>query len=163
PPEVRRARGGVRAPGRGERSAGCAAPRRDVQARAAVPPAGAGRGGLLRDPAIHRRARAARVPAGRGRRAGRARGRGLARRPAALFIGVLEHYKDIDGLAAAWRLAAPRVPGVALHLVGKGTRAYVVEALLRDLPEQTRWTPELSTREVAEALDGATLLVLPSR
>jgi glycosyltransferase involved in cell wall biosynthesis len=83
--------------------------------------------------------------------------------PAALFIGVLEHYKDVDGLVAAWRLAAPRLPGVKLGIVGKGTRAHVVEALLRDLPEQTTWTPELATDEVAEALDRATVLVLPSR
>jgi glycosyltransferase involved in cell wall biosynthesis len=82
---------------------------------------------------------------------------------AALFIGVLEHYKDIDGLAAAWRLAAPRLPGVKLGIVGKGTRAHVVEGLLRDLPEQTAWTTELATDEVATALDHATVLVLPSR
>jgi glycosyltransferase involved in cell wall biosynthesis len=83
--------------------------------------------------------------------------------PAALFIGVLEHYKDIDGLAAAWRLAAPRLPGVKLGIVGKGTRAHVVEALLAELPEQTAWTSELATDDVAEALDQATVLVLPSR
>ena len=83
--------------------------------------------------------------------------------PAALFIGVLEHYKDIDGLAAAWRLAAPQLPGVKLGIVGKGTRAHVVEGLLRDLPEQVAWTPELATDEIAEALDRATVLVLPSR
>ena len=83
--------------------------------------------------------------------------------PAALFIGVLEHYKDVDGLAAAWRLAAPQLPGAKLRIVGKGTRAHVVEALLRDLPEHTAWTLELATDEVAEALDRATVLVLPSR
>jgi glycosyltransferase involved in cell wall biosynthesis len=87
----------------------------------------------------------------------------LPERPAALFIGVLEHYKDIDGLAAAWRLAAPQLPGVKLGIVGKGTRAHVVERLLRDLPEQVAWTPELATDEVAESLDRATVLVLPSR
>ena len=83
--------------------------------------------------------------------------------PAALFVGVLEHYKDLDGLAAAWRLAAPRLPGVKLELVGKGTRREVVEELLGDLPEQTHWIPELPTAGVADALDRATILVLPSR
>lgn len=83
--------------------------------------------------------------------------------PAALFIGVLEPYKNIDGLAAAWRLAAPQLPGVELHLVGQGTRTDVVEQLLADVPGQTRWTPQLSTPEVAAALDRATVLVLPSR
>jgi len=83
--------------------------------------------------------------------------------PAVLFIGVLEHYKGIDELATAWRLAAPRLPGVRLHIVGKGARAHVVAGLLRDLPEQCAWTRQLATAEVASALDEATLLVLPSR
>ncbi len=87
----------------------------------------------------------------------------LPERPLALFVGVLEHYKDIDGLAAAWRLAAPRVRDAGLHVVGKGTRRQVVEELVRALPAQTAWTEELPTSEVARALDDATLLVLPSR
>src|SRR5205823_3819584 len=53
----------------------------------------------------------------------------LPQQPVALFVGVLEPYKNVDGLAAAWRLAAPRLPGARLHLVGKGTRSNVVEAL----------------------------------
>jgi glycosyltransferase involved in cell wall biosynthesis len=83
--------------------------------------------------------------------------------PRALFVGVLEHYKGIDELAAAWRLAAPRLPGVTLHLVGRGTRRHVVEALRRELPAQTEWTGSLPTAGVAAALDAATALVLPSR
>jgi glycosyltransferase involved in cell wall biosynthesis len=39
----------------------------------------------------------------------------------------------------------------------------VVESLVADLPGQTRWTPSLSSPEVARALDEATVLVLPSR
>ena len=87
----------------------------------------------------------------------------LPAQPSALFVGVLEHYKDIDGLAEAWRRAAPRLPGAMLHLVGRGSRRHVVEALCRELPEQARWTPQLTTPEVAAALDQATVLVLPSR
>ncbi len=34
----------------------------------------------------------------------------LPQQPVALFVGVLEAYKNVDGLARAWRLAAPRVP-----------------------------------------------------
>jgi glycosyltransferase involved in cell wall biosynthesis len=83
--------------------------------------------------------------------------------PVALFVGVLELYKGIDSLAAAWRLVAPRVPEATLQVVGGGSRAHVVEALVRDLPERVRWTPQLSQPGVAEALDAATLLVLPSR
>ncbi|HEY5661114.1 MAG TPA: glycosyltransferase family 4 protein [Gaiellaceae bacterium] len=83
--------------------------------------------------------------------------------PQALFVGVLERYKNVDGLAEAWRLAAPRVPGSRLRLVGAGTLRAPVEQLLRDLPEQTSWDERLSQPEVARALDGATALVLPSR
>ncbi|MGH2996637.1 MAG: glycosyltransferase family 4 protein, partial [Gaiellaceae bacterium] len=87
----------------------------------------------------------------------------LPAEPRALFVGVLERYKNVDGLADAWLSAAPRLPGTTLQLVGSGTLTEVVERLLADLPEQTAWTPRLSTPEVAKALDEATLLVLPSR
>jgi glycosyltransferase involved in cell wall biosynthesis len=87
----------------------------------------------------------------------------LPERPAALFIGVLELYKNVDGLVEAWRVAAPRVPEAELRLVGRGPRAGLVEELVSELPAQTSWTPSLTTEEVARALDGATFLVLPSR
>ena len=81
--------------------------------------------------------------------------------PVALFVGVLEQYKNIDGLAAAWRLAAPRLGAASLRLVGKGSRADVAEALVRE--HGVRWDEELTAEEVAAALDGAWVLVLPSR
>jgi glycosyltransferase involved in cell wall biosynthesis len=84
-------------------------------------------------------------------------------RPAALFVGVLELYKNVDGLARAWRLAAPRVPNATLRIVGRGTQRAVVEELVRDLPAQTAWTERLTQAEVASAMDAATCLVLPSR
>ncbi len=87
----------------------------------------------------------------------------LPERPAALFVGVLEAYKNVDGLASAWRLAAPRVPAARLRIVGRGTMAPVVERLVAELPGQTDWTPALSPQEVAAALDDAWALVLPSR
>jgi glycosyltransferase involved in cell wall biosynthesis len=83
--------------------------------------------------------------------------------PVALFVGVLERYKAVDVLADAWRRAAPRVPGARLHVVGRGTMRDVPAALVAELPEQTRWTESLTTAEVARAMDGATVLVLPSR
>ena len=87
----------------------------------------------------------------------------LPERPAALFVGVLERYKDVDGLAAAWRLAARRVPGVSLRIVGKGSRTHVVEQLVRELPEQVEWSPAVPNDEIPGLLDAATVLVLPSR
>jgi len=82
----------------------------------------------------------------------------LPDRPVALFVGVLEPYKNIDGLAAAWRLARP---AAELRIVGKGTRTDVVAALVRD--GLATWQPELSTADVVRALDEASALVLPSR
>src|SRR5689334_714061 len=81
----------------------------------------------------------------------------------ALFVGVLERYKNVDGLADAWRLAAPRVPSARLHLVGAGTLRGAVEQLLRDVPGQTSWAERLTQPQVSKALDEATALVLPSR
>ncbi len=89
--------------------------------------------------------------------------RPLPERPVALFVGVLERYKAVDVLAEAWRRAAPRVPGATLHLVGRGAMREVPEALVAELPGQTRWTESLTTPEVARAMDEATVLVLPSR
>jgi glycosyltransferase involved in cell wall biosynthesis len=87
----------------------------------------------------------------------------LPARPQALFVGVLERYKNVDGLARAWRIAAPCVPEARLRLVGDGTLTAVAGSLAADLPEQTSWDRRLSTGEVAAALDESTALVLPSR
>jgi glycosyltransferase involved in cell wall biosynthesis len=87
----------------------------------------------------------------------------LPARAQALFVGVLERYKNVDGLAEAWRRAAPRVPDARLQIVGSGTLQPVVEQLVRDLPAQTSWTERLAQSGIASALDESTLLVLPSR
>jgi glycosyltransferase involved in cell wall biosynthesis len=85
----------------------------------------------------------------------------LPERPVALFVGVLEAYKNVDGLAAAWRLAAPRVPGASLRIVGTGSLTGVAEALVSD--HRVRWDRVLAPDEVAAALDASWVLVLPSR
>jgi glycosyltransferase involved in cell wall biosynthesis len=83
--------------------------------------------------------------------------------PAALFVGVLELYKNVDGLARAWRVAAQRLPGAQLRIVGRGSRADLVRQLVDELPAQASWAERLTQEEVARALDEATCLVLPSR
>jgi glycosyltransferase involved in cell wall biosynthesis len=83
--------------------------------------------------------------------------------PQALFVGVLERYKNIDGLAQAWRRVAPRVPDAKLRIVGAGTLRPVVEQLVREFPAQVGWVERLSQHDVSDALDESTLLVLPSR
>jgi glycosyltransferase involved in cell wall biosynthesis len=85
----------------------------------------------------------------------------LPERQTALFVGVLERYKNVAGLAAAWRLAAPQVDA-RLRIVGEGRETAVVERLVAEVPAQTEWTRRLQPDEVARALDDATVLVLPS-
>lgn len=82
--------------------------------------------------------------------------------PRLLFVGVLEPYKNVETLAAAWRLAAPRAPEALLRLVGRGSRTALVQELLRDLPGRTEWDERLTQEQVAAALDASRALVLPS-
>jgi glycogen(starch) synthase len=89
--------------------------------------------------------------------------RPLPQRPSALFVGVLERYKNLDGLARAWRLAAPRIPEARLVVVGKGPMLGEVQRLASELPGRVAHVPELPPDKVARALDDATVLVLPSR
>jgi glycosyltransferase involved in cell wall biosynthesis len=76
-----------------------------------------------------------------------------------LFVGVLERYKNVEGLAAAWRLVARRVEGAHLHLVGTGTLTDVAEALARD---GVQWDRRLEPDAVAAAFDASRALLLPS-
>jgi glycosyltransferase involved in cell wall biosynthesis len=87
----------------------------------------------------------------------------LPERPAAVFVGVLQRYKNVEGIAAAWRLAAPRVPEARLVLVGDGPLTEPVGRLVADLPGQTEWIRRLPTPEVVRALDDAWALLLPSQ
>lgn len=83
--------------------------------------------------------------------------------PVALFVGVLERYKNVDGLVDAWRRVAPRLPEANLRIVGRGSLAPLVEQLVREMPGQAAWIRELPPEGVAAELDRATCLVLPSR
>jgi len=86
----------------------------------------------------------------------------LPERPVALFVGMLEAYKNVDGLAAAWRRVAPVIPDARLVIVGRGTRRHVVDVLLSEFPHQVEYHEQLLPAEVAAQLDAATVLVLPS-
>jgi glycosyltransferase involved in cell wall biosynthesis len=87
----------------------------------------------------------------------------LPERPTAVFVGMLEPYKNVDGLADAWRLVVRELPEARLVIVGKGSMRATIERLVVDLPENVDWHPELPPREVARKLDEGTLLALPSR
>jgi glycosyltransferase involved in cell wall biosynthesis len=77
-----------------------------------------------------------------------------------LFVGVLERYKNLDVLAAAWKLVTARVPDATLHLVGMGAQTAVAEELVRG--GAVRWDRRLDPGGVAAALDASRALVLPS-
>ena len=87
----------------------------------------------------------------------------LPESPQALFVGVLELYKNVDGLVEAWRLVARRLSGARLRIVGDGTRGDLAAALEHELPGRVEWTRRLAPGEVAAAIDDSTCLVLPSR
>jgi glycosyltransferase involved in cell wall biosynthesis len=87
----------------------------------------------------------------------------LPDQPAALFVGVLEPYKNVAGLAEAWRRVAPEVPDARLVVVGSGRQAPLVERLSAELPGRVEHLVVLPPEDVARRLDGATVLVLPSR
>ncbi len=85
----------------------------------------------------------------------------LPAEPTALFVGVLESTKNLDGLARAWTDVVRRLPGARLHLVGDGSLRAVAERLVRD--SGASWDRSLDAEGVAAAMDGSWLLVLPSR
>jgi glycosyltransferase involved in cell wall biosynthesis len=87
----------------------------------------------------------------------------LPEQPQALFVGVLERYKNVDGLLAAWRRVVPRVPDARLRLVGTGALEAEVRHAAGDPAQRVSWSPRLSQPDVAAALDESTCLVLPSR
>ncbi len=87
----------------------------------------------------------------------------LPESPQVLFVGVLERYKNVENLAAAWRVAAALVPDACLQLVGDGHRRAIAERLVTDFPHRVSWTRAVPVEEVVRALDAAWFLVLPSR
>jgi glycosyltransferase involved in cell wall biosynthesis len=86
----------------------------------------------------------------------------LPERPEAVFVGVLERYKNVRSLASAWRRVAAQVPDATLHVIGRGHERAVVESLVRDLPGRVAWDEWAPSAQVSAALDAATVLVLPS-
>ena len=87
----------------------------------------------------------------------------LPEQPTALFVGMLEAYKNIDGLVAAWRLVMRELPDARLVIVGKGARRDLVDDLVAEFPDNVEHFEQLSPELVAEKMDAATFLLLPSR
>ena len=86
----------------------------------------------------------------------------LPERPTVAFVGALEAYKNVEGLAAAWRLVAERVPAAGLVIVGSGSQQAVVDRLVADFPGRVEHDTWLEPEAVSQRLDAATVLVLPS-
>lgn len=80
----------------------------------------------------------------------------------ALFVGVAERYKNVQGLADAWRRVVRKLPGATLHLVSRGRERAVLERLAHELPRQVEWDEMLPPERIAAALDESAVLVLPS-
>jgi glycosyltransferase involved in cell wall biosynthesis len=88
--------------------------------------------------------------------------RPLPEQPAVAWIGVLQPYKHPRLLADAWRLAAPRVEGARLVIVGQGPMRPVVDDLVREFPTRVTGVPRLTPAGVAKLLDNSTLLAISS-
>ena len=86
----------------------------------------------------------------------------LPERPTVAFVGALEAYKNVEGLAAAWRLVADRAARGRLVIVGSGSQQAVVDRLVTDFPGRVEHHEWLEPEAVSEQLDAATVLVLPS-
>lgn len=80
----------------------------------------------------------------------------LPEHPRVVFVGVLERYKAFDTLVAAWPLVRERVPDAILHVVGDGRLRELVTA-------DMKWSPRLTAEAVADSMDAAWLVCLPSR
>jgi glycosyltransferase involved in cell wall biosynthesis len=87
----------------------------------------------------------------------------LPERPTAIFVGMLEAYKNVDDLAAAWRTVVERRPEALLIVVGDGARRHVIDRLVADLPGNVEHFAQLDPREVAAVVDRSTVLVLSSK
>lgn len=79
-----------------------------------------------------------------------------------VFVGALEQYKNVDGLAAAWRRVARDVPDATLAVVGKGSRHEVIDRLVADQPGRVEHHRELLPPQVAGEIDRSRALILPS-
>jgi glycogen synthase len=86
----------------------------------------------------------------------------LPERPTLIFVGALERYKNVEGLASAWALVAPAVPEARLVVVGRGSQQEVVDRLLEDFPGRVEHDAWLEPVQLSRRLDEATALVLPS-
>jgi glycosyltransferase involved in cell wall biosynthesis len=79
-----------------------------------------------------------------------------------VFVGALEPYKNIDGLAAAWRDVVHTDARAKLTIIGRGSRRFVVEQLVRDLTGSVTHHAVLAPERIARELDASRALVLPS-
>ena len=86
----------------------------------------------------------------------------LPERPTVVFVGALERYKNIGGLGDAWRLVAAQLPEARLVIIGSGSQQWVVTKLVADFPGRVEHHEWLDPAAVSDALDVATVLVLPS-
>jgi glycosyltransferase involved in cell wall biosynthesis len=78
-----------------------------------------------------------------------------------VFVGALEAYKNVDGLAAAWRRVALRVPEARLTVIGRGSRQSVIDRLVSEVAG-VEHVAAADPPDVVAALDRARALALPS-
>jgi glycosyltransferase involved in cell wall biosynthesis len=85
--------------------------------------------------------------------------------PRVAFVGVLERYKGVDTLLAAWPSVVDRVPGAELVVVGRGTLNGALHRMAERLAlnGSVRFVGQLEPPDLRRVLDESFCLVLPSR
>lgn len=84
--------------------------------------------------------------------------------PVALFVGVLERYKAVDVLLAAWEDVVDEIPEARLVVVGDGTLGAELRRRAHARPmHNVDLRSPLRPPELASLYDACTCLVLPSR
>lgn len=87
----------------------------------------------------------------------------IGERPTALFVGVLQPYKNPEVLAAAWPAVLEQVPDARLVIVGRGPQQPVVDALIARSGDSVVHHEWLDAEDVRVQFDDAWFLALPSR
>ncbi|MDO9356960.1 MAG: glycosyltransferase family 4 protein [Solirubrobacteraceae bacterium] len=87
----------------------------------------------------------------------------IGERPTALFVGVLQPYKNPEVLAAAWPAVLEQVPDARLVIVGRGPQQPIVDALIARSGASVEHHEWLDAAEVRQQFDDAWFLALPSR
>jgi glycosyltransferase involved in cell wall biosynthesis len=86
----------------------------------------------------------------------------LPDRPRAIWVGALQRTKNPGLIMSAWRIVAERLPDARLCIVGRGPLQSEIDAFAAEFQSTVEVISWLSPPELAERVDGSTLLTMTS-